>query len=75
MVSNSLINQIPDCLRSDAEYARFHHLDIPGMETEELIDEFHYLRAHLWGSPADSWPRERVTALETELRKRGRKWT
>lgn len=75
MVSNSLINLTPDPLQSDAEYARFHCSDVPDMETEELIDEFHYLRAHLWGSPADSWPRERVTVLETELRNRGRKWT
>ena len=73
MVSNSLINLIPDCLRSDVEYARFHHLDIPGMETEELTYEFHYLRAHLWGLPADNWLRKRVVVLDSELRKRGKK--
>lgn len=68
-----LINLIPNYLYSDVEYARFCHLDIPGMRTEELTDEFHYLRAHLWGLPCDSWVRERVGVLETELKRRGKK--
>jgi hypothetical protein len=61
---------IPDPLHSDEQYNRFHHLDIPYMETHELVDEFHYLRAHFWGLLADDWRRERVRMLESELKKR-----
>lgn len=61
---------MPDPLAGDQQYKRFYHLDLPELEDTELTDEFHYLRAHLWGLLADNWLRERVKALETELYKR-----
>ena len=61
---------IPDPLHNDEQYNRFYHFDIPYMETQELADELHYLRAHLWGLLADDWRRERVRVLESELKRR-----
>jgi hypothetical protein len=61
---------IPDPLNSDAEYARFHFLDIPELDNIELRDELNYIKALLWGIPAEHWLRERVRQLETEITRR-----
>ena len=74
MAIASLTRLVPDPFESDKEFRRFYHLDLEGLETEELVDELRYLQAHLWGSLRDSWPRERVMALEGELRQRGVRW-
>ena len=61
---------IPDPLISDRQYNRFYHLDLSDLEDTKLLDEYHYLRAHLWLLSSYDWLRERVKALETELIKR-----
>lgn len=61
---------IPDPLRSSGQYDRFYYLDIPELDDISLTDELYALRPLLWGLPADHWLRERVSMLETELRKR-----
>ena len=70
MVSNSLINLIPDHLSSDQQYERFYHFDIEGLADTELTDELYALRPLLWGLSPDHWLRERVKMLEAELTKR-----
>ena len=61
---------VPDPLSSDRQYARFNHLDLPGLEDIELSDELYALRPLLWGLSGDHWLRERVQMLEDELVKR-----
>ena len=63
-------NIIPDPLDSLEQYYRFHHLDIPELEDDELIDECNYLRTCLWRLPADHWARQRVITLRNELKRR-----
>lgn len=65
---------VPNPLDTYGQFYRFYHYDIATKKTEELADEFHYLRAHLWGLPSGSWLRERTMMLERELcKRRGRK--
>jgi hypothetical protein len=67
---------VPDPLLSLDEYCRFYHLDLCGLQDEELRDEFHALRPLLWGLPRNHWFRERVERLRNELkgRSRDREW-
>jgi hypothetical protein len=65
----------PDPFKSDMQYSQFYHLDLPDLDDTELMDELNYRRGHLWGLMPDDWQRQRVKALETELRKRqGKTW-
>lgn len=76
---------VPDPLYSDREYERFYHYDITNMETEDLLCELCSTRCQLWLLKSDrfarmlglfeqsrriGWLRERVSRVETELRKR-----
>lgn len=76
---------IPNQLDSDQQYNRFHHHDLAHMETEDLLDEFYFLRSRLWLFKADlftrrfrlfeqsrkiQWARERTARIEAELRRR-----
>jgi hypothetical protein len=64
---------VPDCLDSDRQYERFHHFDLPYLETQELLHELYALRPLLWWELRDnSWLQERVEAIEAELAKRNR---
>ena len=62
---------VPNPLTSDRQYLRFHHLDVPELDGEELMDELHYLQPLLWGLNPQHWLRERVRMIESELIKRG----
>jgi hypothetical protein len=61
---------IPDPLRSDREYCRYHHIDLADLDDTQLRDELNALRPLLWGLDKDDWLRQRVAALETEIAKR-----
>lgn len=61
---------IPNPLNTDMEYARLYHLDLPYLDDTQLVDEFNYIRAHLWQLPPGHWLRERVRMLESELKRR-----
>jgi hypothetical protein len=61
---------VPDFLESDTQYARFHHLDIPYLDSTQLVDELYALHPLLWGLQPDHWLRERVNVLKSELAKR-----
>ncbi|MFW6105164.1 MAG: hypothetical protein ACOC7P_01120 [Chloroflexota bacterium] len=61
---------IPDPFASSQQFDRFHHLDLPGLDDSELIDELHALRPLLWGLPKDDWLRRRVMMLESEMKRR-----
>jgi hypothetical protein len=61
---------VPDPLYSDRQYARFHNLDLLGCEDTELLDELSTLRPLLFGLPAAHWLRQRVGAIESELKRR-----
>ena len=80
---------IPNPLDSDQQYNRFYHYDLAGMETEDLLDELHSIRPRLWFLKSDHfariaglfeqgrrvrWLRERISQIETELRKRYVTW-
>jgi len=65
---------IPEPTAGDNEYARYHHLDIQGLNDIEVIDEFYALRPCLWGLSSDHWLRQRVKALGIELAKRRRRY-
>ena len=66
-----MICLIPDPNDSEAQYCRYYHLDIPGLDDTDIIDELHALRPLLWWKLAgDGWLRERVGLLESELRRR-----
>jgi len=67
---NQFLDLIPEPLNSLEQYYHFHHLDIPELEDDELIDEFNYLRTRLWRLPAQHWVRQRVAMLESELKRR-----
>ena len=71
----NIINIIPNRLRSDTEYYRYHHLDLADLSDMELTDELNCLRVLLWNLPVSHWLRQRVKMLERELGKRKRrKW-
>jgi hypothetical protein len=63
-------NVIPDPLISLEQLNRYCHSDITELEDTELTDEMNALRPLLWGLDSDSWLRDRVKRLETELAKR-----
>ena len=65
-----MTNLIPDPLNSDTEYDRFNHFDIPALDDTQLTDELNYIRALLWGIPAEHWLRDRAKMLETEITRR-----
>lgn len=66
---------IPDPLKSDSEYDRYYHFDIPNLEVSDIRDELYALRPLLWGLPKGDWLRERVEVLEKELAiRRDKKW-
>jgi len=67
---DQFLDLIPDPLSSLEQYYRFHHLDIPQLEDNELADEFNYLRTRLWQLPAHHWVRQRVAMIESELKRR-----
>jgi hypothetical protein len=72
-VTNLIVT--PDPLKSNGEYNRYHHFDIPNLDSEDLQDELNALRPLLWGLEKNDWARERVRLLEHELaRRRGAKW-
>jgi uncharacterized protein YecA (UPF0149 family) len=54
-------------IKNPDSYLRLYHLDIAGLKTSELIDEFNALRPQLWQLSADDWRRERVAAIIREL--------
>lgn len=60
----------PDPLKSNGEYNRYHHFDIPNLDSEDLQDELNALRPLLWGLDKNHWLRERVRELQVELAKR-----
>lgn len=72
-VRQRMANLIPDPLNTDTEYDRFHHVDVAGMDPEEMANELDALRPLLWGLAADNWLRGRVKVLEAALSKRGQK--
>jgi len=51
---------VPNPLVTDKEYRRFYHVNLCGLEYEELTDELHYLRPLLWGLDSIHLLRERV---------------
>lgn len=62
---------IPNPYDTDCQYERFHHHDLPDLETKKLLHELYALRPLLWWRlPDDSWLRERAEAIEAELAKR-----
>jgi len=78
-------NLIPNPLDSDQEYHRYYHRDLDDMEIEDLLCELCSTRYRLWLLKADrsarvlgpfeqgrriKWYRERISRIETELRKR-----
>jgi hypothetical protein len=64
---------VPDHLDTDHQYERFHHYDLPYLETKGLLHELYALRPLLWWKlKDDSWLCERVEAIEAELAKRHR---
>jgi hypothetical protein len=72
-VTNLIVT--PDPLKSNGEYNRYHHFDIPNLDSEDLQDELNALRPLLWGLDKNHWLRERVRLLEHQLaRRRGAKW-
>ena len=70
----AMVGLIPDRFDTDQQFDRFHHYDLPSLETEELWHELHALRSLLWWRlPGDPWLQERIEAIEAELAKR-RNW-
>ena len=76
---------IPNPLDSDKEYQRYHHRDLADMDIGDLLDELYSRRCQLWLLKSDrfsrmvspfeqrrrtEWLRERISRIETELRKR-----
>jgi hypothetical protein len=61
---------IPNPIETEEQYGRFHHLDLPGLDDTDAIDELHALRPLLWGLPKDDWLRERVRMIDCELKRR-----
>jgi hypothetical protein len=64
------VKLIPNHYKSDSEFYRYHHLDLPGIEADELIDELNFLKPRLWGQSSSHWFRARVRAIESEIAKR-----
>jgi len=61
---------VPNPIDTEDQFYRYHNLDLPNLDIEELLAEFDWIRAHVWGVPANSWWRERVKAIEGELKTR-----
>ena len=76
---------IPNPLDTDQQHNRFYHHDLASMETEDLLNELHAIQSRLWFLKSDrfarmgglfeqgrrvEWLRERISRIETELRKR-----
>jgi len=55
--------------RSD-RFDRFWCRDVSNLGDQDLLEETWFFRARVWPLPADSWQRQRLVALEDELRRR-----
>jgi hypothetical protein len=66
----NLHSLIPNPLAGDQQYLRFYHKDLAGLDDTKLTDELWALRPLLWGLDSGDWLRERVKALEAEIRRR-----
>lgn len=68
--------EVPDGVTSDLQYARYHHLDLSGLDHHVLVGELRLVEIALYRTRAQSdpvrrqWLAERRDAISSELRSR-----
>lgn len=82
MIATSMV---PDPFDTDKQFERSHHLDIPGAQASDLLEEPYGIRSQMWFLKSEhtrqrlgwfeqgrriTWLRERVAAIEGELSRR-----